>query len=258
MRRVPKGAFVVSDHYTTNMELSPPAPNLPPCVTRVAPFSKSAKKRAATSAKYLSECYLHAVPPVEAESAALDAQSRYEKWWVDSSYKDKGETEHHTKKRRIGCAVTSSKDVATATATIPATAVAAKEALLEDLKRSGGETTSPKFTACLEVLQAYYHSKGFDARWLGDEAPSFPVEGKWLTLSKPTFSDCLGPNEKGKLRYTLGRMSFDMFRPTHLKCSINHSFNSISPLPDASDRSLSFSRGPRKLRAESHLARTYE
>lgn len=52
-------------------------------------------------------------------------------------------------------------------------------------------------------------------------------EGMWLTLSKPTYKDNLGPNQEGDPQYTLGRMAFDMFRPTQLVCSIQGNFNQV-------------------------------
>ncbi len=50
------------------------------------------------------------------------------------------------------------------------------------------------------------------------------LEGMWLTLSKPKYSDCLGQNAVGDYMYTMGRMSFDIFRPTSLVSSIQGMF----------------------------------
>lgn len=45
-----------------------------------APFAKSERKRAYTSATYYSECFVRGISPVDADTAALDAQDQYEKW----------------------------------------------------------------------------------------------------------------------------------------------------------------------------------
>jgi hypothetical protein len=52
----------------------------------------------------------------------------------------------------------------------------------------------------------------------------------WLTLTKPTFFGHLGPNDNGDPMYTLGRMSFDMFSPTNIVCSIQGNFNHVRPV----------------------------
>ena len=48
-----------------------------------------------------------------------------------------------------------------------------------------------------------------------------------MTLSKPNYSGTIGKNEAGDSMYTLGHMSFDMFRPTKLVCSIQGTVNSV-------------------------------
>lgn len=53
------------------------------------------------------------------------------------------------------------------------------------------------------------------------------LEGQWFTLTKPTYLDCLGFNDDGNPMYTLGRMSFEMFRPGNLVLSIEAVFNPI-------------------------------
>ncbi|KAL7545742.1 hypothetical protein ACHAWF_009097 [Thalassiosira exigua] len=53
------------------------------------------------------------------------------------------------------------------------------------------------------------------------------LEGRWFTLTKPTYFNCLGFNDDGNPMYTLGRMSFEMFRPSDLVVSIEAVFNPI-------------------------------
>lgn len=114
----------------------------------------------------------------------------------------------------------------------------AKSDLLKDLAVSRGDTTTAGFKKALDQLAKLYDPETFDAR----KVPPPPVvsgkknkavaaapqlEGMWLTLSMPRFQDCLGFNAERHLQYTLGRMSFDMFKPGPLVCSIQGTFNPV-------------------------------
>jgi len=63
------------------------------------------------------------------------------------------------------------------------------------------------------------------------------LEGQWFTLTKPTYLDCLGFNDDGNPMYTLGRMSFEMFRPGNLVLSIEAVFNPMEQVMAAIDDS---------------------
>jgi hypothetical protein len=53
----------------------------------MAPFAKkSNRKKAFMSASFYSECFLNGIGPVDADTAAMDAQSRYDKWWKSTRY----------------------------------------------------------------------------------------------------------------------------------------------------------------------------
>ena len=118
-----------------------------------------------------------------------------------------------------------------------------KRRLIHELKVSGGSVETPEFAKCLEFLEVYYQSKNLDGR-----ISSSSYGGTWLTLSKPTYNECKGRNEKGEYLYSLGRMSFDMYKPTNLVCSIQAVFNSVRPVdPKNPDRPLHV---PRRLMKE--------
>jgi hypothetical protein len=51
--------------------------------TVTAPFDKTERKRAHTSAVYYSECFLRGIEPLDADCAAKDAQDQYDKWWIN-------------------------------------------------------------------------------------------------------------------------------------------------------------------------------
>jgi hypothetical protein len=92
-----------------------------------------------------------------------------------------------------------------------------KAQLLRELAGSGGDTTSAAFHDILNRLTKIYDPSHFDARKL----PSRPsknskhqpiqMEGMWIDLSKPKFSDRMGINDNRDYMYTLGRMSFGTY-----------------------------------------------
>lgn len=146
-------------------------------------------------------------------------------------------------------------------------AMEAKSALLSSLASTGGDVKNPVFLSALPVLEHYYRSMGTDARarsfrsqksssssrlaqtdgLSGSNGAPASIEGTWLSLSRPDYTNCLGKNADHHFMYTLGRMSFDMFRPTNLRCSIQGEFNTVRVL-DETERLPEFV--PRRLRKE--------
>jgi hypothetical protein len=219
-----------------------------------APFAKSERKRAYVSAIYYSECFLRGIRPLDADTAAFDAQNQYNKWWIQSKMQQKAAiTGNSRKKRKRQKAPAAAPEVLAIENEVPKTRAkdqvsAMKERLVEDLKKTGGDTTTPEVRDCLEQLQLVFasRSQGFDAA-------DFCPDGTWLTLSKPTFSECQGRNENGEYLYTLGRMSFDMFRPTNLKCSIRAVMNNVRVM-DPKSKPKSFpSRLAKELSKDRHV-----
>jgi hypothetical protein len=123
-----------------------------------------------------------------------------------------------------------------------------KTQMFRDLARTSGDVTTAGFLANLERLIQLHDPSTFDARKLprdeglttahSKKSPSkrldndknhsmLQLEGMWISLSKPKFEECLGMNDDGEFLYTLGRMTFDMFRPGGLVCGIQGTFNPI-------------------------------
>lgn len=111
----------------------------------------------------------------------------------------------------------------------------AKLEVIRSLAVSGGDVTNKTFLFALEQLRALYLMTDFAARNLKDVSKSKSQDGNWLLLSRPNFAECLGTNSAGEYMYTLGRMSFDMFTPGSLVCSISGVFNSIEIVKDKSN-----------------------
>ena len=104
-----------------------------------------------------------------------------------------------------------------------------KHMLLQELRRNGGDVTTPSFHLYLSKLSKAYKYK--------PNTTTNPNSGFWATLSKPNFKESLGRHpESGEYRYTLGRMSFDMFPRGDLICSVRGSFNIVTKIEDDLDK----------------------
>ena len=125
---------------------------------------------------------------------------------------------------------------------------ALRDELIHDLKASGGDTESPSFQSKLDILTSFYLSTKNDARTVHGNTPAYDLDGTWLTLSKPTYQNAKGQNGVGQYIYSLGGMSFDMFRPTGLICSIQGTFNTIHAIDPKTEELPVFV--PRRLRKE--------
>ena len=109
----------------------------------------------------------------------------------------------------------------------------AREGILYELAASGGETTSPAFMDCLAILQDNYMNQVQSEYENTSNINPYSIhEGTWLTLTKPTFFGCLGENDNGDPLYSLGRMTFDMFTPSDLICSLQGNFNTVHEIVD--------------------------
>lgn len=290
----------------------------------IAPFDRSERKKAYTSALFYSECFLRGIEPKVADTAAAAAQGAYDKWWVkstasvslestkengsrndDSFEKPERSPDRSPKKKKQKQALSDSdnkafeKTDAGFTISSPAIAIipkksrdeekdedtssgciefiatssqnrslisrsplspqtidieVVKDLLIEDLRLSGGNVKTPEYLRYQSILERYF---------IQNKLPKIDLdamEGNWLTISKPTFTECTGKNEKGEDKFSLGRMSFDMFKPTGLNCSFQASFNLIQEIdPNDPGRPLYI---PQKLMQEIQngdcILRTYE
>lgn len=138
--------------------------------------------------------------------------------------------------------------VQTCRAPVTAAVSAARDNVLHSLAVTQGDVDSPKFKQSLDPLLKYFDQKELDTRphLVGNHES---VNGMWLTLSKPSYFGCLGENDNGDPMYTLGRMSFDMFAPTNLVCSLQGNFNPVEVVTD-DERKQMLECVPKALRQE--------
>lgn len=284
-----EGLLLMRDVRCEGMTLQPVtldkavAPLLP---RPTAPFDRTERKRAHTSAVYYSECFLRGIEPLVADTAAVEIQGQYDKWWIQRTA-SKAETNEHKKtaqkrhrkemddskhgsttKRKyvrssVGSlsAVASSSDqasissgpnvvsvtssqmdssqivatqsrdgippmahISTLSQTSKTSIEFVKNRLIEDLRQSGGQIDTPEALQCMEILQTYYARCGIQ------KVDPSAFQGNWLTISKPEYTECKGTGATGESLYALGRIGFDMFKPTGLLCSVQASFNNVQPI----------------------------
>ena len=127
----------------------------------------------------------------------------------------------------------------------------ARRSFLHALTQSSGDVTTENVLLALNQLRIIYNMTGWDARdpvgvMRGES--TIHIEGTWVTLSRPHFQECLGKNSMGDYMYTLGRMSFDMFYPADLVCSIQGIFNQVETV-NLKDRKI-LRNVPKSLRDE--------
>jgi hypothetical protein len=126
-----------------------------------------------------------------------------------------------------------------------------RDELLRALAISGGDAQAEAFVETIDPLHEVFEEQDVDTRLVTNENSEKTVQGTWLTLTKPTFFGNLGENDSGDPMYTLGRMTFDMFSPTNLVCSLQGNFNSIEVVGDEQrDEMLKAGLVPKGLREE--------
>lgn len=113
---------------------------------------------------------------------------------------------------------------------------AAKSKLLSSLKDSS-DKYDPCFFEAVATLEHLYQSKMTSKSMMTSAAKKMKsshendqhvcMDGTWLMISPPTYPACVGVNDIGERMFTLGRMTFDMFQPSNLVCSIQKQYNTI-------------------------------
>ena len=201
----------------------------------VVPFETKKRKIASTAAHFYSECALQGIPPIAADKASMEVKHDHKKWWEDTKRKRQkttnleGDTNLEPRLRKeLG-------ENLIFQFTQPNVIQCAKQNLVKDLERNNGVISSSEGKNALMILEQYFSSAGEDCRWKTLEEECL-VDGKWQALTKPEYSECKGCDAWGSYTYSLGRISFDMFRPNNLDCSVSRVFNTISSPPANDDR----------------------
>jgi hypothetical protein len=91
---------------------------------------------------------------------------------------------------------------------------------------TNGDMTDNRFLQSLNILSQIYAAKRRSPDELSKSISNF-INGNWRSLSRPSYRGTLGNTDKGDFIYPLGMLSFDMFKPGFLKCSLRHTLNTI-------------------------------
>ena len=107
----------------------------------------------------------------------------------------------------------------------------AKQNFLQILNNHGNDTSDPNVAAAIDDLGQKWQILRKQQRQ-GSEAPEShlitKMKGKWIQLSAPIFPNAIkDPDTPGKIKYTLGRLSFNMFQPKNLVCTLDGTTNLI-------------------------------
>jgi hypothetical protein len=242
--------------------------------------TKSRTKRAYTAATFYTECLLSGVTPADADTAAREAQRLYDKWWIESKYRWKEQRKEKTlasvvppeneaakpadspsakvqyriKKAKytdlsLLASASEASDklpsVATASRTQPfvpdPSLVQVRTKLIAELQSNGGDTSTPQVLSMLETLQTAYKESGADAR----HHLNSMLDGTWTSIMKPSYPGAreeVGADGQKKILYTLGRLSFDMYRPSNTICSVQGVFHTTGPSDNKADGISSMGR----------------
>ena len=99
-----------------------------------------------------------------------------------------------------------------------------KAEIIGRLLRNGGNTDDKYVASRVAALESCFARNEQQHKADGTDDG---LDGIWITLSKPLYQDCQGRNEAGDFLYSLDRMSFGMFQPANLLCSIQGVFNTV-------------------------------
>lgn len=106
---------------------------------------------------------------------------------------------------------------------------AAKAELLSRLRDEGN---SPGFKTALDTLEKHSLLKASanKKRKLSSSnkgIDGIDIDGTWMMISPPDYPSIIGKNSEGDCLFTLGRMTFGMFEPSDLICSIQKQYNTV-------------------------------
>jgi len=222
------------------MPLSPSLPSQ----TNIVPKDESIyMKFGMDTDVFYSECERLGIPADLVQSALEQSQSVKEKWWggvtdfhspttlSDEEFKcahDEGEMheEDSPLAHCIKMALMNRDKDDVYKSSVKELIRLSKSEVLRALRNYGGDATNHRFMSALKSLSALHRAN------LVQPENEVEFEGNWVNISRPNFKGCLGTNLNGDFMYTLGRMSFDMYRPTNVRCSIQKVICKTRPMDE--------------------------
>lgn len=209
----------------------------------VSPLSLEDRKRNIRRADFFAECHLNGIEFRNAVSAMDAANAQHEKWWINTSGNQQSHpNKKHRREYKTNVASHShqniqsqenNKEISSPLCHSPQEPTfEIKERLISMLvsaTKDNSEYSEHKVNELVDSLSNIFARQQSYARVMFPQHSLVSgLEGLWLTLTKPVYTECLGRSSNGHWRYELGRLSFDRFRPCKLVCSIHHVVNNIS------------------------------
>ena len=162
------------------------------------------------------------------ETAQVTSESDGDDYTIISTLSSDSNTfQTNSFKKRVRDGVSSSLDQTYLDAKIDAT----KTELLSRLRDEGNSLAFKAALVSLEELsklKASYGNKKIRLNISNPSIHSTSIDGTWLTISPAEYPSVLGKNSDGESLFTLGRMTFDMFEPKDLICTIQQQYNTIN------------------------------
>ena len=100
------------------------------------------------------------------------------------------------------------------------------------MSRLRDEGNSPGFKEALDTLERHSLLKESASKKRklcssNQEIDGIDIDGTWMMISPPDYPSIIGKNSEGDCLFTLGRMTFGMFEPSDLICSIQKQYNTV-------------------------------
>jgi len=213
-------------------------------------FQSKSSSKLRVAGNFFAECCIMGIPPTEAQTAASKCKDTFHSWWRGKRFQKNDcnnstsgckrkrapdniapvvseneiDDENIEKKRRHDHLPLENRN-STRCNDI-------KRMILDLLQNNNNSsydyTTDQKFIDAVDVLEKHYRGLNMDVRF---DYGSI-LDGTWVNVTPPKYQESLGQTLYGDEMFTLGRMSFDMFSPKDLVCSIQKVYNEILPLED--------------------------
>ena len=103
--------------------------------------------------------------------------------------------------------------------------------VIDSLVSADGDVRDPRFLRSLQLLEEMFKST---VTCQSFSLLSPLLNSDWKSISRPEYHHlgCLGANERGDDVYTLGKITFNMFKPTNLRVTVQSTMNSIRTVCD--------------------------
>lgn len=116
------------------------------------------------------------------------------------------------------------------------TKVEAKETFKRLLIEHKGDAKHPDVSKALDTLVELAAKEEEESEEYSSPAHNVDInKGRWRSITTPPFRGKLDDETDGKTRFTLGRMSFGMFKPNAIVCAVDDIVNIVEDIKEDTD-----------------------